>query len=82
VLYRVDSPDPENPEFVFASFMHDYGEKIVLGHKIPAGGGEQDGLKVIDILAHHPSSAKFISMQLARHFVPMIRHGRSWIGWR
>lgn len=61
--------NPENPEFVFASFMHDYGEKTVLGHKILAGGGEQDGLKVIDILAHHPSTAKFISMQLARHFV-------------
>lgn len=60
---------PENPEFVFAPFMHDYGEKTVLGHRIPAGGGEQDGLKVIDILAHHPSTAKFISLGLARHFV-------------
>ena len=59
----------ENPEFVFASFMHDWGEKTVLGHKIPAGGGESDGLKVIDILAHHPSTAKFISLGLARHFV-------------
>ncbi len=49
--------------------MHDYGEKTVLGHKIPAGGAEQDGLAVIDILAHHPSTAKFISLQLARHFV-------------
>lgn len=60
---------PENPEFVFASFMHDYGEKTVLGHRIPAGGGEQDGLAVIDILAHHPSTARFISLELARHFV-------------
>ncbi len=61
--------NPEHPEFVFAPFMHDSGEKTVLGHKIPAGGGEQDGLTVIDILAHHPSTAKFISLQLARHFV-------------
>ena len=60
---------PENPEFVFAPFMHDFGEKTVLGHKIPAGGGEEDGLKVIDILAHHPSTAKFVSLGLARHFV-------------
>jgi uncharacterized protein (DUF1800 family) len=60
---------PETPEFVFAPFMHDYGEKTVLGHKIAAGGGEQEGLKVIDILAHHPSTAKFLSMKLARHFV-------------
>jgi uncharacterized protein (DUF1800 family) len=61
--------NPERPEFVFAPFMHDYGEKTVLGHKIPAGGGERDGLTVIDILAHHTSTAKFISLQLARHFV-------------
>jgi uncharacterized protein (DUF1800 family) len=58
-----------NPEFDFASFMHDPGEKTVLGHKISAGGGEQDGLQVIDILAHHPSTAKFISKSLAQRFV-------------
>ena len=61
--------NPENPEFVFASFMHDFREKTVLGHKISAGGGEQDGLQVIDILAHHPSTAKFISKELAQRFV-------------
>jgi uncharacterized protein (DUF1800 family) len=58
-----------NPEFVFAAFMHDAGEKTVLGHKIAAGGGEQDGLQVLDILAHHPSTAKFISRELAQRFV-------------
>ena len=57
------------PEFVFAGFMHDTGEKTVLGHKIPAGGGEQDGLQVLDILAHHLSTAKLISKQLAQRFV-------------
>lgn len=59
----------ENPEFVFAPFMHDFGEKTVLGHKIPAGGGEQDGLQVIDILAHQPATARFISRELAQRFV-------------
>jgi uncharacterized protein (DUF1800 family) len=49
--------------------MHDFGAKTVLGHRIPAGGGEQDGLQVIDILAHHPSTAKFISRELAQRFV-------------
>lgn len=56
-------------EFVFAAFMHDNGEKTMLGQKIPAGGGEQDGLKVIDILARHPSTARFISRKLAQRFV-------------
>ncbi len=36
---------------------------------IPAGGGEQDGLQVIEILARHPSTARFISTKLARRFV-------------
>ncbi|HEY2844810.1 MAG TPA: DUF1800 family protein, partial [Bryobacteraceae bacterium] len=47
----------------------DFGEKTVLGHKIAAGGGEQDGLQAIEILAHHPSTAKFISRELAQRFV-------------
>src|SRR5690349_4041619 len=37
----------QKPDFAFAAFMHDSGEKVVLGHRIPAGGGEQDGLQVI-----------------------------------
>jgi uncharacterized protein (DUF1800 family) len=55
--------------FIFRPLMHDNGEKIVLGHKIPAGGGMKDGLMVLDILAHHPSTAKFIATKLVRHFV-------------
>jgi len=55
--------------FFFNARVHDDGEKIVLGHKIPAGGGIKDGLMVLDILAHHPSTAKFIATKLARHFV-------------
>ena len=66
--WTVRSPN-EKPAFVFAAFMHDSGEKNVLGHRIPAGGGEQDGLTVIDILAHHPSTARFISRELAQRFV-------------
>ncbi len=59
----------ENPQFAFAAFMHDFGAKTVLGHRIAAGGGEQDGLQVINILAHHPSTARFISRKLAQRFV-------------
>jgi uncharacterized protein (DUF1800 family) len=55
--------------FFFNQRVHDDGEKIVLGHKIPAGGGIKDGLMVLDILAHHPSTAKFIATKLVRHFV-------------
>jgi uncharacterized protein (DUF1800 family) len=55
--------------FFFNQRVHDDGEKVVLGQKIPAGGGIKDGLTVLDILAHHPSTAKFIATKLVRHFV-------------
>jgi uncharacterized protein (DUF1800 family) len=56
-------------EFCFARFQHDDGEKSVLGHKIPAGGGIWDGERVLDILVQHPSTARFIATKLARRFV-------------
>jgi uncharacterized protein (DUF1800 family) len=54
--------------FIFREAMHDRGEKIVLGHHINAGG-VRDGEEVIDILVHHPSTAKFIATKLVRRFV-------------
>ncbi|MEK6337576.1 MAG: DUF1800 domain-containing protein [Acidobacteriota bacterium] len=56
-------------KFYFNPRVHDDGEKTVLGHKIPAGGGVKDGLMVLDILAHHPATAKFIATKLVRRFV-------------
>ena len=41
----------------------------MLGHVIKAGGGEHDGEQVLDILATHPSTARFIATKLARRFV-------------
>jgi uncharacterized protein (DUF1800 family) len=56
-------------EFQFNPANHDRKEKVVLGHTLPAGRGEQDGLDVIDILVRHPSTATFISKKLAQRFV-------------
>jgi uncharacterized protein (DUF1800 family) len=55
--------------FRFEPRMHDDGEKVVLGQKIKAGGGQKDGEHVLDILAKHSSTARFISTKLARRFV-------------
>jgi uncharacterized protein (DUF1800 family) len=66
---RADMLRENAGRFFFNPRVHDDGEKIVLGHKIPAGGGVKDGLQVLDILSHSPATAKFIATKLARHFV-------------
>ncbi|GAB4462358.1 MAG: DUF1800 domain-containing protein [Armatimonadaceae bacterium] len=65
--------EKENPfrsrgTFYFNEDLHDKGEKIVLGHRIPAGGGMEDGEKVLEIVALHPSTARFIAMKMVRYF--------------
>ncbi len=55
--------------FEYNDRVHDKGEKVVLGVTIPAGGGKEDGERVLDILAAHPSTARFISKELAQRFV-------------
>jgi uncharacterized protein (DUF1800 family) len=65
--WSIDKPR-ENATFKFDERVHDPDPKVVLGKKIHAGG-MRDGQDVIDLLAHHPSTAKFISTKLARRFV-------------
>lgn len=60
---------PDAGEFRFAPGMHDRGVKTVLGHTLSAGRGIEDGERVLDILAAHPSTARFVAMKLARRFV-------------
>lgn len=55
--------------FHFDERMHDKGEKTVLGVKIPAGGGKEDGMRVIEIVSRHPSTARYIARRLAQRFV-------------
>jgi uncharacterized protein (DUF1800 family) len=55
--------------FRFEPRIHDPEQKVVLGHVIKPGGGESDGEQVLDILARHPSTARFIATKLVRRFV-------------
>ena len=59
----------EDGSFEFHPAAHDRGSKRVLGVEIPAGGGMEDGERVLDLLASHPSTARFISRKLAQRFV-------------
>jgi uncharacterized protein (DUF1800 family) len=57
-----------DPEFVFRPEFHADGKKVVMGHTFDYGG-EKDGEEALAMLANDPRTAKFISTELARHFV-------------
>ena len=48
---------------------HDRGEKNVLGVTIPAGGGEEDLERLLDIVCTHPSTARYLAKRLCRAFI-------------
>jgi uncharacterized protein (DUF1800 family) len=54
--------------FIFEDRTHEPGDKTVLGHRIKPKG-EKEGLEVLHILAHRPSTAKFVCAKLAMRFV-------------
>jgi uncharacterized protein (DUF1800 family) len=54
-------------EFVYRAAWHDEGPKAALGQALP--GGKGDGDRVLDLLAEHPSTARFIATKLCRRFV-------------
>ena len=55
--------------FVFRPEMHDAGEKVVLGHKLAANRGIEDGEDVLDIVSRQPATARYIATKLARRFI-------------
>jgi len=54
-------------KFVYRPAWHDEDPKTALGQTLP--GGKQDGDRVLDILAEHPSTAHFVATKLCRRFV-------------
>ena len=66
--WTIQKPNEEGI-FYYNPARHDNGEKLVLGQKIPAGGGIADGERVLDILAKSPATAKFVVTKMARRFV-------------
>jgi len=56
-------------DFFFNAQWHDSDEKRILDETLPAGGGLDDGERVLALLADHPSTAYHISYKLAVRFV-------------
>ena len=58
---------PGDPVARFEPAWHEPGPKQVLGKSYPEGEGALDA--VLTELAHHPATAQFVALKLARHFV-------------
>src|SRR5262249_49179757 len=59
----------QSGSFVSRPAQHDRGAKSVFGLSVPAGGGRDDAEKLLDYLAGHPQTARFIAGKLAQRFV-------------
>jgi uncharacterized protein (DUF1800 family) len=66
--WTIDHPR-EAARFVFRPALHDRGEKTILGTRLPAGGGREEGERVLSLLVNHPATATFIATKLVRRFV-------------
>jgi uncharacterized protein (DUF1800 family) len=56
-------------DFLFLPERHDQEPKTIMGRNFPAHGGYEEGVKLLNMLAHHPSTAHFISKKIATRFV-------------
>jgi uncharacterized protein (DUF1800 family) len=70
-VFSGDLSSPLRPrgEAVFRPEAHDNGGKRVLGREIPAGLGREDLDRVIDIVAAHPSTARYLATKLCARFI-------------
>ena len=61
--------DQRTGAFIFRPQLHDAGAKTVLGVHFPAGGGIEEGERMIHILARHPATGHHIAYQLCQRLV-------------
>ena len=59
----------EGGGFIFRERAHDIKPKTVLGVRFAAGGGMDEGQRMIHILAHHPATAHHIAYQLCQRLI-------------
>lgn len=63
------SPDGRSYEFRFERRQHDRKAKKALGMDFPAGGQEDEGIRLLHFLALHPSTAEHLARKLCLRFV-------------
>ena len=63
------SIDRQEGRFLFRSFAHDRGEKSVLGVHLRAGGGIEEGERMIRFLARRPATAHHIAYKLCQRLI-------------
>jgi uncharacterized protein (DUF1800 family) len=67
--WTIKRPQEGDAGFVYRPFFHDRGAKEVLGQKIAAGGGMEEGERMIRFLARQPATAHHIALQLCQRLV-------------
>ena len=60
---------PLTGEFLFEPSQHDIGAKTIFGQSFPAGIGQAEGERFLDMLAAHPGTALTIATKLYTRFV-------------
>ncbi|HEV2721937.1 MAG TPA: DUF1800 domain-containing protein [Thermoanaerobaculia bacterium] len=67
--WSIARPQEGDTGFVFRRAVHDVQPKTVLGVRFPAGGGIEEGERMIHFLAHQPATAHHIAYQLCQRLV-------------
>ncbi|HEY6079301.1 MAG TPA: DUF1800 domain-containing protein [Polyangiaceae bacterium] len=55
--------------YVYRRSTHDSGEKQILGEAFPAGGQEEEGIRLLQLLSRHPATAKHLARRLCARLV-------------
>jgi uncharacterized protein (DUF1800 family) len=62
-------PPAQGGGFEFRERAHDAGEKTVLGTRFPAGHGEDEGQRLLAMLARHPATIRHVCRKLCARLV-------------
>jgi uncharacterized protein (DUF1800 family) len=68
-LVKEDLDGDGDDDFAFNPRAHDFTAKQALGQAFPAGQGLAEGERVLDVVAAHPCTARFLSTKLLQLFV-------------